>query len=151
MFYGEMAINLDAKGRMAMPTRFRSDLDACCEGKLVVTYSAFDGGCLWLYPQPEWERVRDEVMRLSTFDRGHRRLQRRLVGSASMVELDGSGRVLLPVTLRHGAGLEKRVVLMGLGARFELWNENVLRQHRAEEEQQEQAESASAEMSSLVL
>ena len=150
MFFGETAINLDAKGRMAVPTRYRDDLDAACAGKLVLTYSAFDAGCLWLYPQPEWERVREQVMGLSTFNPSHRSLQRRLVGSATQMEPDGNGRLLLPLTLRQVADLEKRVVMMGMGQRFEIWNETVLNQRRIEEEKEMQAQ-ASSEMAQLVL
>ncbi|MGK7297060.1 MAG: division/cell wall cluster transcriptional repressor MraZ [Candidatus Wenzhouxiangella sp. M2_3B_020] len=150
MFFGETAINLDAKGRMALPTRYRDAVADASGNRLVLTYSAFDSGCLWLYPEPEWERVRDQVMGLSTFNPSHRSLQRRLVGSATQLELDGNGRMLLPQTLRQVAGLEKKVVLMGMGARFEIWNENVLTQRRAEEERS-MAEQASAEMAELVL
>jgi MraZ protein len=150
VFFGETAINLDAKGRLAVPTRYRDDLESACGNRLVLTYSAFDAGCLWLYPQPEWERVREQVMSLSTFNASHRSLQRRLVGSATQLELDGNSRLLLPVTLRQVAGLEKRVVLMGMGQRFEIWNEDVLNERRAEEEKEIQ-EQASAEMAQLVL
>ncbi|MDT8409479.1 MAG: division/cell wall cluster transcriptional repressor MraZ [Wenzhouxiangellaceae bacterium] len=150
MFFGETAINLDSKGRMALPTRYREAIAAASSNRLVLTYSAFDAGCLWLYPEPEWERVRDQVMALSTFNPSHRGLQRRLVGSATALEPDGNARLLLPQTLRQVAGLEKKMVLMGMGARFEIWNENVLNQRRAEEEQSMQ-EQASAEMAQLVL
>ncbi|NCO19986.1 MAG: division/cell wall cluster transcriptional repressor MraZ [Gammaproteobacteria bacterium] len=150
MFFGETSINLDTKGRMALPTRYRDAVEEASGNRLVLTYSAFDAGCLWLYPEPEWERVRDQVMRLSTFNASHRSLQRRLVGSATQLEPDGSGRVLLPQTLRQVTGLEKRAVLMGMGARFEIWNENVLLQRRAEEERSMQ-EQPSAEMAELVL
>ncbi len=150
MFFGETAINLDAKGRMALPTRYREEIEQSCGNRLVLTYSAFDAGCLWLYPEPEWERVREQVMALSTFNPSHRSLQRRLVGSAALLEPDGSARLLLPLTLRQVAGLEKRVVLMGMGQRFEIWNETVLGQRRAEEERAME-EQASAEMAQLVL
>lgn len=150
MFFGETAINLDAKGRLAVPTRYREDLEAACGNRLVLTYSAFDAGCLWLYPQPEWERVREQVMALSTFNASHRSLQRRLVGSATQLELDGNSRILLPQTLRQVAGLDKRAVFMGMGQRFEIWNEEVLNERRAAEEREIQ-EQASAEMAQLVL
>ena len=77
MFFGETAINLDVKGRMAIPARYRDQIAAECKDKLVLTYNAFDNDSLWLYPQHEWERVRDEVMGLSSFDPSHRALQRR--------------------------------------------------------------------------
>ena len=150
MFFGETSINLDIKGRMALPTRYRTAVEEVCANQLVLTYSAFDNGCLWLYPAPEWEKVRDEVMALSTFNPSHRSLQRRLVGSATALEPDGNVRLLLPQTLRQVAGLEKKIVLMGMGARFEIWNENVLNQRRAEEERYMQ-EQASDEMARLVL
>jgi MraZ protein len=149
MFFGETAINLDAKGRLAVPMRYREDLKAQCGNRMVLTYSAFDAGALWLYLENEWQRVRDEVMALPSFDSSHRGLQRRLVGSAMAVEPDGSGRILLPPSLREVTGLEKRVVMLGMGSRFEIWNENTLNQKRAEEANLD--ELASAEMARLVL
>jgi MraZ protein len=148
VFFGETAINLDAKGRLAVPMRYRDDLKEQCGNRLVLTYSAFDSGVLWLYLEKEWQRVRDEVMDLPSLNPSHRALQRRLVGSATAVEPDGSGRILLPSSLREFTGLEKRVVLLGMGSRFELWNENTLNQKRVEENLEEQA---SEEMSRLVL
>lgn len=150
MFFGETAINLDAKGRLAIPIRYRDAIQEASDGRLVLTYSAFDSGALWLYPEKEWERVRDEVTGLSTFNPAHRSLQRRLVGSASGTEPDGNGRIQLPLTLRQVAGLEKRVVLLGMGSRFEIWNETVLNQKRVEEEKS-LSEGVSEEMSRLVL
>ena len=150
MYFGETAINLDAKGRLALPSRYRDSIQQQCAGRLVLTYSAFDSGALWLYPEPEWERVRDEVTGLSTFNAGHRSLQRKLVGSATQLEPDGSGRIQLPLTLREVAGLEKRVVMMGMGSRFEIWNEAILNQKRAEEERSLNI-AASEEMARLVL
>ena len=150
MFFGETAINLDSKGRLAIPMRYRESIQELCNGRLVLTYSACDSGALYLYPEQEWERVRDEVTGLSTFNPGHRSLQRKLVGSASAVEPDGSGRIQLPQTLRQVAGLEKRVVLLGMGDRFEIWNETILNQRRVEEERSLD-EAASEEMARLVL
>lgn len=149
MFFGETAINMDAKGRLAIPTRYRELIDEHCAGRLVLTYSAFDSGALWLFPEQEWKRVRDDVMQLSTFEPSHRALQRRLVGSASSLQPDGSGRMQLPQTLRQVAGLEKHIVLLGMGSRFEIWNENTLNQKRTEEESSLN-EPASEEMARLV-
>ena len=150
MFFGETAINLDAKGRMAIPTRYREQIETDCDNRLVLTYSAFDAGALYLYPEAEWERVRDAVMDLNTMDPSHRSVQRRLVGSATPMEPDGSGRIQIPQTLRQSAGLEKRIVFMGLGKRFEIWNENILNQRRAEEER-DMAKMASDSLSQLRL
>ena len=149
MFFGETAINLDAKGRLAVPMRYRDDLKEQCGNRMVLTYSAFDSGVLWLYLEKEWQRVRDEVMALPSLDPNHRALQRRLVGSATAVEPDANGRILLPSSLREVASLEKRIVMLGLGSRFEIWNENVLNQKR--EEEMNLDATASAEMARLVL
>lgn len=148
MFFGETAINLDAKGRLAIPVRYREALKEQCENRMVLTYSAFDAGSLWLYLEHEWQRVRDEVMALPSFDASHRSLQRRLVGSATALEPDGSGRILLPPSLREVTGIEKRVVMLGMAKRFEIWDEDTLNQKRLEEDL---SETASAEMARLVL
>ena len=150
MYFGETAINLDAKGRLAIPTRYRDAIEEDCSGQLVLTYSAFDHGALWLYPKHQWEKVRDEVMQLSTFKTAHRSLQRRLVGSATAVEPDGTGRILLPQTLRQATGMEKHVVLMGMGTRFEIWDADTLNQQRASEDALFE-EPASEAMANLVL
>lgn len=150
MFFGETAINLDAKGRLAVPIRYREMLAEECGNRLVLTYSAFDSGSLWLQSKQTWERVRDDVMKLPSFNASHRSLQRRLVGSATAVEPDGNGRILLPPSLRQVAGLEKRVIMLGMGNRFEIWDEDTLNAKRAEEVANLD-EQASAEMARLVL
>lgn len=133
MFFGETAISLDAKGRLAIPTRYRDAIAEECSDQLVLTYNAFDNDSLWLYPRPVWEQVKDQVMGLSSFNPAHRALQRRLVGSAAEVAPDGASRIQLPQTLRQVAGFEKRVTFMGMGARFEIWNEEALNRTRFEQ------------------
>lgn len=150
MFFGETSINLDAKGRLAVPMRYRDALEEQCGNRMVLTYSAFDQGSLWLQPEKVWERVRDDVMKLPSFNDRHRSLQRRLVGSATAVEPDGNGRILLPPSLRQVASLEKHVVMLGMGHRFEIWNENTLNTKRAEEALTLDAQ-VSEEMARLVL
>ena len=149
MFFGETTINLDAKGRLAVPIRYRDAVAEQCENRMVLTYSAFDSRSLWLQPEKTWERVRDDVMALPNFNASHRSLQRRLVGSATVVEPDGNGRILLPPSLRQVAGLEKRVIFLGLGNRFEIWDEDTLNFQRAEEISNLDAQ-ASTEMARLV-
>jgi MraZ protein len=150
VYFGETAINLDAKGRFAIPTRYRELIDEQCGGELVLTYSAFDSGALWLSPREHWESMRDQVLALGNFEPAHRGLQRRLVGSATPVEPDGTGRIQLPATLRQVAGLEKHIVLLGMGTKFEIWNETTLNKKRQEEETN-LADTASEEMRNLVL
>jgi MraZ protein len=122
MFQGETAITVDDKGRMAIPTAYRDEV-ARGGNRLVVTYNPYEAGCLWLYPEAEWQRVRDQVNALPNAKRVHRNLQLKLVGAATLVEPDASGRLLLPPTHRAAAGLEKKVVLLGMGSKFELWSE----------------------------
>ena len=122
MFQGETAITVDDKGRMAIPTAYRDEV-ARGGNRLVVTYNPYEAGCLWLYPEAEWQRVRDQVNSLPNAKRVHRNLQLKLVGAATVVEPDGNGRIVLPPTHRNAAGLEKKVVLLGMGSKFELWSE----------------------------
>jgi len=122
MFQGETAITVDDKGRLAIPTAYRDEV-ARGGNRLVVTYNPYEAGCLWLYPEAEWQRVRDQVNALPNAKRVHRNLQLKLVGAATLVEPDGNGRILLPPTHRAAAGLEKKVVLLGMGSKFELWSE----------------------------
>jgi MraZ protein len=122
MFQGETAITLDDKGRIAIPAAHR-ELVAKGGNRLVVTYNPFEHGCLWLFPDKEWERVRDEVNALPSVKAVHRSLQMKLVGAAAHVEPDGNGRILLPASQRVAAGIEKRAVPLGMGNKFELWGE----------------------------
>ena len=123
MFQGETAITIDDKGRLAIPTSYRDIVARECGNKLVVTYSPFDSGCLYLYPQPVWEKVRDQVNRLPRIQPRSRLLQRKLVGAATFVEPDGNSRISIPASQRGAVGIEKRAVLLGMGDKFELWSE----------------------------
>lgn len=122
MFRGVNTINLDAKGRMAMPARYREMLADKYGGRLVATVD-FSGQCLLLYPIDEWEVIQQKVESLSSFDAASRRVQRMLIGHAHDLEMDGSGRLLLPQILRSRAQLDKHVALVGQGMKFEIWNE----------------------------
>ena len=123
MFQGETAITIDDKGRLAIPTSYRDIVARECGNKLVVTYSPFDSGCLYLYPQPIWEQVRDQVNALPRIQPRSRLLQRKLVGAATFVEPDGNSRISIPASQRAAVGIEKRAVLLGMGEKFELWSE----------------------------
>jgi MraZ protein len=79
--------------------------------------------CLLLYPLAEWEPIQSRLMALSSFNERIRSLQRLLVGHADDVELDGAGRILVPPALRLYSALDKHVVLVGQGNKFELWDE----------------------------
>ena len=148
MFQGETAITIDDKGRLAIPTAYRDVVARDCGNRLVVTYNPYEQGCLWLYPQSQWEAVRDQVNALPTAKRVHRNLQLKLVGAATVVEPDGNGRVLLPASHRAAAGLEKKAVLLGMGGKFELWSEQA---HLAQIRQTIQEDEISEDMLDLRL
>lgn len=141
---GVNTINLDAKGRMAMPSRYREQLQESCERQLVVTVDRERH--LLLYPLPEWERVERKLLDLPTFDPKARRLQRLIMGHATDCEMDGSGRILLPSVLREFAAIEKKIVMIGQGNKFEIWDEgrwNALCASYLEEDDEENINLAS--------
>tara|TARA_R110002124_G_scaffold62737_4_gene171346 strand:- start:1350 stop:1778 length:429 start_codon:yes stop_codon:yes gene_type:complete len=113
---------MDAKGRLAMPTRQREPLRAQSDGQVVVTIDT-QVACLVIYPLPEWERIEKEIQNLPALKPAVKRFQRLMLGYATDLELDGSGRLLLPQSLRDYAQLEKSVVLVGQGKKMELWSE----------------------------
>lgn len=121
MFRGIAQLNLDSKGRLAVPARHRELLLERCAGHLVVTADA--DRCLLVYPLPDWELIQQKLEGLSNLDPRVRDLQRRLIGFAVDVDMDSSGRVLIAPALRQYARLEKNVVLVGQGKKFELWSE----------------------------
>ncbi len=129
MFRGVNPINLDAKGRMAIPARYRQQIQAGCEGCLVATIDT-EERCLLLYPLPEWEQIQQKIEALSSFNKATRRIQRLLIGHATDLEMDGNGRLLLTAPLREYAGLDKKVILLGQGRKFEIWSEDLWNQTR---------------------
>ena len=122
-FLGSHAINMDAKGRLAIPTKVREELAQLCGGRIVLTANADEEKCLLLYPEPEWEVLRLKIEALPNMNKAAKRLQRLILGNAALMELDASGRILVPQTLRNHANLEKRLMLVGLGKKYELWSE----------------------------
>ena len=129
MFRGINAINIDGKGRLAVPTRYRSALGEGDSTSMVVTIDT-EETCLLLYPTKQWQVIEDNLQRLPSFNAAARRIQRLLIGHATDVELDGQGRVLLPPLLRDYAHLDKRVVLIGQGNKFEVWDDTLWQSRR---------------------
>ncbi len=121
MFRGATKITLDAKGRLAVPSRYRDRLAAHCNGQLVATVDR--GHCLLIYPFPDWEEIEQKLIRLPSFHKQVRQMQRIMVGYATEVDIDGHGRILLSRELREFAGLDRQAILIGQGNKFELWDE----------------------------
>ncbi len=121
MFRGYDELNMDAKGRIGLPTRYHERVLADCQGKFVVTVDIREN-CLALYPLPEWEAIETKLDQLPTSRPEFAALKRRLIGYATEVGIDATGRLLLSPELRAFAGLEKAVVLAGQGKKCEVWN-----------------------------
>ena len=122
MLGGVSTLSLDSKGRLAIPARHRETLCADFGDRLVVTLESLN--CLLVYPQKTWLPVAEKIAALPANNPAALRYQRLLLGHAETLEMDSAGRVLLPAKLRQMTGLDKKVVLVGMGRRFELWDED---------------------------
>jgi MraZ protein len=117
VFQGASSINLDAKGRLSVPTRHREVLSASAAGQLTIT--KHPDGCLMLFPRPEWEKFRDRIAALPMSAQWWKRI---FLGNALDVEIDATGRVLVSPELRGAAGITRDTLLLGMGSYFELWD-----------------------------
>ena len=124
VFRGVQHINMDAKGRLAIPARQREPLLSECSGQIVLTIDT-QSACLVIYPLPEWERIERDIQNLPALKPAVKRFQRLMLGYATDIDLDNAGRMLLPAPLREYAQLEKKLVLVGQGNKFELWSESL--------------------------
>lgn len=121
MFQGAVQLNLDSKSRLAIPAKHRDALLAQCAGRLILTADHQDA-CLLIYPDTEWLPISEQLRKMPSLNSQVRQLQRRLLGYAEAVEMDSAGRVLVSLALRSYAKLDKEVVLVGQGNKFELWD-----------------------------
>ena len=122
MFRGVSKVTLDAKGRLAIPSRYRERLESRSEGHLIVTVDR--DYCLLIYPLPDWEDIEQKLTRLPSLNKDARQLQRLMLGYSAELEMDSHGRILLPRELREFASLVRRATLIGQGKKFELWDED---------------------------
>lgn len=129
MFRGLTSLNMDVKGRMSIPAQYRQAITEEANGQLVVTIDT-EYRCLLLYPLPQWLVIEERLEELPTFQPATRRIQRLLIGHATELELDRNSRILLPPLLREYAGLDKTIMLVGQGKRFEVWGESQWQMHR---------------------
>lgn len=138
MFRGATLVNLDSKGRLAVPVRYRETLIEKATGQMVCTIDIHQP-CLLLYPLPEWEIIEQKLSRLSSMNPIERRVQRLLLGHASECQMDSAGRLLIAPVLRQHAGLTKEVMLVGQFNKFELWDETAWHQQVKEDIDAEQS------------
>lgn len=123
MFRGASAVNLDSKGRIAIPTRYRPEILEINQGQMVCTVDIRQS-CLLLYPLNQWEIIEHKLSKLSNFNPEERSLQRVMLGYATECELDSAGRILISAPLRQHAKLEKSIMLVGQLNKFEIWSES---------------------------
>jgi MraZ protein len=136
---------------MAIPSRYRERIQESCDGQLILTIDL--DRCLLLYPLPEWEVIESKLAKLPALNKQARRLQRLLIGHATETEMDKAGRILLPPPLREYASIDKRVVMIGQGNKFEVWNEELWNERRQAwlDEEVDEEEGLPEEFGSLSL
>ncbi len=152
MFRGVNGVNIDVKGRIVVPTRYRDRLQQDSHNRVVMTIDT-EERCLLLYPIATWEEIENKLATLPSFNAAARRIQRLLIGHATELEIDNHGRILLPPLLREYAGLSKHAVLIGQGKKFELWDDSHWQERRGQwlEEESGTGESLPDEVKSLSL
>ncbi|MGM0439347.1 MAG: division/cell wall cluster transcriptional repressor MraZ [Patescibacteria group bacterium] len=128
MFIGEFNYKIDAKKRLAVPAKFRDDLD----GKVVVTRGL--DGCLFLYTMEEWEKLAEKISSLPLSQSDARSFARVMLAGAMELEIDNSGRILLPDYLKEYADLEKEVIIAGVYNRMEIWDKDKWEDYKNEAE-----------------
>ena len=136
MFKGITNISLDAKGRLTIPTKYRSIISDLSNGKMVITIDS-EEKCLLLYPNTSWNKIQKKINDLPSFNKNARRIQRLLIGHAEDLDMDPNGRILISKPLRVFSEMIKKVTMIGQGEKFEIWSddlwENRVSKWRAEE------------------
>ncbi|MEM9171758.1 MAG: division/cell wall cluster transcriptional repressor MraZ [Pseudomonadota bacterium] len=120
MFRGPSKVSVDAKGRMAIPTRYRELIAERCDNRLVATIDR--DGCLVIYPYPDWQDIERKLARLPSLNKTAKRLQRLMLGHADEMTLDPQGRININNELLAFAGIKKQAMLVGQVHKFELWD-----------------------------
>lgn len=122
---GEHHCRVDLKGRMMFPARFRKQLEQVVHHGLVINRDIFSKSLI-LYPKPEWDKVNDELSQLSRYSEKHQRFQRKFMRGATLLELDATGRLLIPAALLDYAEIDLKksneVIVSGLGEKMEIWS-----------------------------
>lgn len=134
MFLGTTSLTLDAKGRIAIPARYRAQLNEMCGGTLVISYNPLDK-CLPIYPQNEWLLCEQKMNAVKDRTVEFRAFQRMLYSYTNALEMDSNGRVLVPQASRDKIGLKKNAFLIGHGEKFELWSEESWLRTREEDDE----------------
>lgn len=132
MLIGEFHYNIDQKGRLMIPAKFRNRF-----GMEAIITKGLET-CLFIFPKDEWEKVVEKILKLPISQANSRAFTRLLLAGAYESLIDNQGRVLIPEYLRNYARLQKKVVVIGLYSRIELWDEDIWEKYRKESESQAQ-------------
>lgn len=119
MLIGEYRHTLDDKNRLSLPAKFRKEM-----GKKIIITRGLDR-CLFVYPVQEWKKFSEKLAALSIGSTEGRAFSRAMLGGATEIDIDASGRMLVPEHLKGYASLGAKVVVAGIHNRIELWNEEV--------------------------
>ena len=123
LFKGIQNLNLDSKGRLGIPSTYRDHIIGLLKGSMVITIDT-EEKCLLLYPSETWSKIQSKISQLPSFNKNARRIQRLLIGHAEDIDVDSSGRILISRPLRDYATLTKKIILIGQGDKFEIWDQN---------------------------
>lgn len=123
MFKGISNLSIDIKGRASMPLRYRKDF--CSKNKCKLVITADKDKCLLIYTQNNWNIIEKKLSNLPSYNKEARFIQRLVIGHATESEIDTQGRFLIPNPLREYASIQKKIILLGQGSKFELWSENI--------------------------
>ena len=128
LFKGIHNLSLDSKGRLGIPVKYRDNIIGLVKGAMVITIDT-EEKCLLLYPSNFWSKIQDKISKLPSFNKNARRIQRLLVGHAEDIDVDSNGRILISKPLREYASLSKKVILIGQGEKFEIWDQGTWNQN----------------------
>ena len=128
LFKGIHNLSLDSKGRFGFPVKYRDNIIGLVKGAMVITIDT-EEKCLLLYPSNFWSKIQDKISKLPSFNKNARRIQRLLVGHAEDIDVDSNGRILISKPLREYASLTKKVILIGQGEKFEIWDQGTWNQN----------------------
>ena len=128
LFKGIHNLSLDSKGRLGIPVKYRDNIIGLVKGAMVITIDT-EEKCLLLYPSNFWSKIQDKISKLPSFNKNARRIQRLLVGHAEDIDVDSNGRILISKPLREYASLSKKVILIGQGEKFEIWDQGTWSQN----------------------
>ena len=124
MLIGEYIHTLDEKKRVSLPVKFRKEV-----GKKIIITAGLDN-CLWIFTVAQWKKISDKLSNFSMLQADNRSFNRYMFGSATEVEVDTIGRILLPEFLVSRASLKTKVAVVGVQDRIEIWNETSWKEYK---------------------